>query len=121
MTHTHTHFKSVLMQALRLLVTTVVFGLIALVATSKSGQAADAAGGKTLALRWCASCHLVADDQQTAASTSLPSFYDMAKDPGWTEDRLATFLADPHPQMPNMTLGNTEIANLSAYISSLSP
>lgn len=121
MTHTTIQFRSVLMQALRLILTTAVVALVALVATSKSGHAADAAAGKTLALRWCATCHLVADDQQTASSTSLPSFYDMAKDPGWTEEKLATFLADPHPQMPNMTLGNIEIANLSAYIASLAP
>jgi mono/diheme cytochrome c family protein len=33
--------------------------------------------------------------------------------------KLATFLANPHPQMPNMTLGNIEIANLAGYIQSL--
>ncbi|PVB61567.1 cytochrome C552 [Labrenzia sp. 011] len=81
--------------------------------------AGDAATGKTLALRWCAACHLVAEDQPSVASTSLPSFYDIAADPGWTEAGLTTFLADPHPSMPGMALGNTEIANLAAYISSL--
>ncbi len=84
-------------------------------------HAADAVAGKGLALRWCASCHLVAEDQAAASSTSLPTFYDMAKDPGWTEAKLATFLADPHPQMPDMVLSNIEIANLAKYISSLAP
>lgn len=84
-------------------------------------QAADPATGKVLALQWCASCHLVSDDQPSAASVSLPSFYDIAKDPDWTQASLATFLKDPHPKMPNMTLGNVEIANLASYISSLSP
>ncbi len=83
--------------------------------------AADAAAGKALALQWCSACHLVAEDQPTATSVSLPSFYDMAKDPDWTEATLATFLADPHPKMPNMSLGNREIANLAKYISSLAP
>ncbi|MEM8701305.1 MAG: c-type cytochrome [Pseudomonadota bacterium] len=82
--------------------------------------AADPATGKTLALQWCASCHLVSDDQPTAASVSLPSFYDIARDPDWTQASLATFLKDPHPKMPNMTLGNVEIANLASYINSLS-
>lgn len=88
--------------------------------TQSPALAADAAAGKALALQWCSSCHLVADDQPTAASTSLPTFYDISKDPEWTEATLATFLADPHPKMPNMNLGNTEIANLAKYINSLS-
>ncbi|MEE4012889.1 cytochrome c [Roseibium sp. FZY0029] len=83
--------------------------------------AGDAATGKALALQWCAACHLVSDEQDRASSASLPSFYDLAKDPGWSEEKLTTFLANPHPQMPNMTLGNTEIANLSSYIESLAP
>lgn len=83
--------------------------------------AADAAAGKTLALQWCSSCHLVSNDQKTAADMSLPSFYDVAKDPDWTEVTLATFLADPHPKMPNMNLKNMEIANLARYITSLEP
>ncbi len=82
--------------------------------------AADPATGKTLALQWCSSCHLVSNDQPTAASVSLPSFYDIAKDPDWTQASLATFLKDPHPKMPNMTLGNVEISNLASYINSLS-
>lgn len=88
--------------------------------SSASVHAADPATGKTLALQWCSSCHLVSDDQPTAASVSLPSFYDMAKDPDWTQASLATFLKDPHPKMPNMNLGNIEIANLASYIDSLS-
>ena len=82
--------------------------------------AADPATGKTLALQWCASCHLVSDDQPTAASVSLPSFYDIARDPGWTQATLATFLKDPHPKMPSMALGTVEIANLASHINSLS-
>lgn len=81
--------------------------------------AADADAGKALALQWCSSCHLVSNDQSTASSTSLPSFFDMAKDAGWTEDKLKVFLANPHPKMPNMTLSNNDISDLSRYISTL--
>ncbi|MCV0429940.1 MAG: cytochrome C552 [Roseibium sp.] len=94
---------------------------LSIVIGAGQAKAADAYAGKTLALQWCSSCHLVAEDQPTAKSASLPSFYDMAQDPDWSQKKLATFLANPHPVMPNMTLGNTEIANLSAYISSLNP
>lgn len=102
---------------------TCCLAALMLVAPVSSGSvhAADPATGKTLALQWCSSCHLVSDDQPTAASVSLPSFYDIAKDPDWTQASLATFLKDPHPKMPNMNLGNVEIANLASYIDSLSP
>ncbi|WP_228866345.1 c-type cytochrome [Roseibium aggregatum] len=97
-----------------------LMAVAALFGTS-AAEAGDAAAGKALALQWCSACHLVSEDQDRASSASLPSFYDIAKDPGWTEEKLATFLADPHPQMPNMTLGNIEIANLASYIESLAP
>lgn len=83
--------------------------------------AGDESAGKSLALRWCASCHLVSNEQSTAASASLPSFFDVAKDPSWSEQKLSTFLADPHPKMPNMNLSKSEIDNLAAYITSLAP
>ncbi|MHA7776121.1 c-type cytochrome [Roseibium sp. M-1] len=91
------------------------------VAGSGMALAGDAATGKALALQWCAACHLVAEDQPKASSATLPSFYDMAKDPDWSEVKLATFLANPHPTMPNMALSNTEIADLASYIGSLKP
>jgi len=97
--------------------------MLFVVATGSPGTAlaGDAASGKALALQWCSACHLVAEDQPTASSASLPSFYDMAKDPDWSEEKLAAFLANPHPAMPDMSLGNTEIADLASYIGSLKP
>lgn len=83
--------------------------------------AADAQNGKKIALQWCSSCHLVSEDQDTAASVSLPSFFDLSKDESWTEDNLKTFLADPHPKMPNMNLANREIADIARYIDTLTP
>ncbi len=94
---------------------------LGLLAVQPAAEAGDAATGKALALQWCSSCHLVSNDQQSASSVSLPSFYDVAKDPSWTEVKLRTFLADPHPKMPNMNLGNTEVADLASYIGSLAP
>jgi len=98
-----------------------VAGLLGPAGAGTSAQAADAAAGKALALQWCSSCHVVAEDQSSASSTSLPSFYDISKDPDWTQESLATFLVDPHPKMPDMNLGTIEITNLAAYISSLNP
>ena len=34
-------------------------------------------------------------------------------------EKIARFLRDPHPKMPDMQLSNTESADLAAYIVSL--
>jgi len=89
--------------------------------SAMSAQAADADAGKALSLQWCSACHLVSNDQSVTASDSQPSFYDLAADKTWDEASLKTFLADPHPKMPDMSLGNQEIANIARYIQSLKP
>ncbi len=95
------------------------FAVVTLAALSAPGWAADAVNGKALALQWCASCHLVSNDQTSASGASLPSFYDISRDLSFNEAALKTFLADPHPQMPNMSLTNLEIADLARYIDTL--
>jgi mono/diheme cytochrome c family protein len=79
---------------------------------------ADVAHGEQLARRWCASCHVVAADQ-THGADNVPSFVAIAKMPGFTAERLAAFLRDPHPKMPDMQLTTDEAADLAAYITSL--
>jgi mono/diheme cytochrome c family protein len=80
--------------------------------------AADAAHGEGLAKRWCASCHIVAPDQ-TRGADSAPAFASIAKRPGFRADKVASFLMDPHPKMPDMQLGRGEAADLAAYIAGL--
>jgi mono/diheme cytochrome c family protein len=81
--------------------------------------AADAAHGRTIAERWCASCHLVTSGQKTA-SADVPSFADVAT--RRTDAKaLRNFLVDPHPKMPNMHLSRREIDDIVAYIRSLDP
>jgi mono/diheme cytochrome c family protein len=77
--------------------------------------AADAAQGQTLAKRWCAACHIVASDQQKG-STQAPPFSAIANKPGFDEGKLALFLLDPHPKMPDMNLSRNEAGDLAAYI-----
>jgi mono/diheme cytochrome c family protein len=85
---------------------------------SPAAAAGDAAAGKALAERSCASCHLVSPDQ-TTATTEAPPFPTIAKRS--TEDiaELATFLAAPHRPMPPVSLTRQEIADIIAYITSL--
>jgi mono/diheme cytochrome c family protein len=79
---------------------------------------ADADNGERLAKQWCAACHVVAADQ-THGADNVPSFAAVAKKPGFSPDRIAQFLMNPHPKMPDMQLGRTEAADLGAYIKTL--
>jgi len=93
-------------------------GLILAVALSGPAFAADADHGELLAKRWCAACHIVAPDQ-TRGADSVPTFASIAKRPGFSADKVARFLMDPHPKMPDMQLGRGEAADLGAYIAIL--
>lgn len=78
----------------------------------------DAETGKAVAERWCASCHLVSPDQ-TSAMADVPSFQSIAQRSDSEIDALESFLADPHPPMPDLSLTRDEIRDLLAYIGSL--
>jgi len=80
--------------------------------------AADADHGADLARRWCASCHLVTSSQ-AQASADVPSFASVARRLDFSPEKLAFFLLDPHPKMPNFPLSRTEAADIAAYIASL--
>ena len=71
--------------------------------------AADAQKGETLAKRWCATCHIVASNQQRG-TTQSPPFSAIASKPGFNETALAYFLLMPHPRMPDLNLSRREAA-----------
>ena len=97
-----------------------IIGLItglALTVVSAPGIAGDAESGRQTFARWCTSCHA------TAASASVrdtaPPLAAIVQKPSLSPDALKRWLADPHPPMPNLSLGRLEIENLVAYIESL--
>jgi mono/diheme cytochrome c family protein len=93
--------------------------LIAALGLSASAvMAADANNGAQLAKRWCATCHLV-DSDQKQASADVPPFAAIARKPDFTPEKVAFFLLDPHPKMPNFPLSRSEAADIAAYIGSL--
>jgi mono/diheme cytochrome c family protein len=92
--------------------------LTALIAAAVDAAfAADPNHGKTIVGRWCAECHMVAAGQK--ASTEAPPFSSLATRPGFDEAKVAFFLLDPHPKMPNMQLSRAEVADIAAYIATL--
>jgi mono/diheme cytochrome c family protein len=95
-----------------------MLGLAATALGSVAANAADPDHGQTLARRWCATCHVVAPNQQRPTGEA-PPFATIAKRPDFDATRLAYFLLDPHPKMPNMSLTRTEAADIVAYIATL--
>jgi mono/diheme cytochrome c family protein len=80
--------------------------------------AADPDHGETLVKRWCVTCHLVGADQKRA-TTDAPPFASVAKRPDFDAAKIALFLLDPHPKMPNMQLSRDEASDIAAYIATL--
>ena len=94
------------------------FLIIASTLIASSAWAADARNGEALAQRWCATCHVVASEQRGPASEA-PPFASIAKRPDFDAQKLAFFLLNPHPKMPDMGLSRSATEDLAAYIAAL--
>jgi mono/diheme cytochrome c family protein len=81
-------------------------------------MAADPDQGAQLAKRWCATCHVV-DADQKQASADVPPFVVIARKPDFSPEKIAGFLLEPHPKMPNFPLSRNEAADIAAYIGAL--
>ncbi len=93
----------------------IILSLFLASVVNATAGAADAFKGESLAKRWCATCHIVASDQQRG-TTQAPPFSAVASKPDFNEGTLAYFLLTPHPRMPDMSLTRGEAADLAAYI-----
>jgi mono/diheme cytochrome c family protein len=83
--------------------------------TSEATFAADSNNGSRLAQRWCTSCHIVSSSQSVVIDHS-PSFASISQKGDFNAEKLAFFLLEPHPKMPNMALSRKEADDLAAYI-----
>ena len=90
----------------------------ALLLSMAAAYSGEAEHGRDLAKRWCASCHVVSPDQQRA-NTDAPPFATIANSPTFDPKRLAYFLLEPHPKMPQMALSRFAADDIAAYIQSL--
>jgi mono/diheme cytochrome c family protein len=91
------------------------FLMAAAVLATTSAFAADPDNGRRLARRWCAPCHVVALNQR-GTTGEAPPFSEIASKPGFDAAKIALFLLDPHPKMPDMGLSRTDAGDLAAYI-----
>jgi mono/diheme cytochrome c family protein len=87
--------------------------------TSAALAAGDAAAGKLLAERSCASCHQV--EASGTARDTAPPFPALAakgnKDMGW----VRAWLSNPHPPMQGIDLSRQQTDDIVAYLQSLAP
>jgi len=93
--------------------------IVAAALAAAPAYAADANNGERLAQRWCAACHVVSATQRQTTTDQAPPFATIAKIPGFDAAKIALFLLDPHPKMPDMGLSRAAAADLAAYIASL--
>src|SRR5262245_24481767 len=92
----------------------LLFFAISIIAFDQA-MAADASHGRQLARRWCVTCHVVASNQRQTTSEA-PPFATIARRSDFDANRLASFLLNPYPRMPNMSLTWTEAQDIAAYI-----
>jgi mono/diheme cytochrome c family protein len=93
-------------------------GLLAAMTAAPQVFAADVYNGERLARRWCEPCHVVAPDQRQVTGEA-PPFATIAHKPDFDPARIAVFLLDPHPKMPDMSLTRIEAGDIAAYIAKL--
>ena len=97
-------------------------------AEAQAGRSASVEAGKKTALLVCASCHVVASDQefQPMLNQPAPTFADIANRPDISASSLHRFLTTTHwdqntlpMSMPSMMLSNEQVADTTSYILSL--
>jgi mono/diheme cytochrome c family protein len=93
--------------------------LVAMLLARPGFAAGDADNGARLAARWCEACHVIRSAQRRPSTDAAPPFATIAARPDFDAGKIALFLLDPHPKMPNMSLTRAEAADLAGYIASL--
>jgi len=98
--------------------TSSLLGILTLLCAAfcvEDARAADPVNGKRLSERWCATCHVIGADQQSAI-TEAPPFSAIASKPDFDKTSLAFFLLDPHPKMPDLGLSREAATDIAAFI-----
>jgi cytochrome c len=94
---------------------------LVLSATAATAQVhPDAKTGHEIASKLCSGCHIVDSTSAGAAmSADVPTFEEIANQPGQTAQTIAGRIVIPHPPMPTINLTRVEIGDVAAYILSM--
>ena len=90
---------------------------VLIIAASPALAEGDPVAGGGLAKQWCVTCHDVGHGR--TVKDGAPSFQSVARRPDLNPATLKTWLTDPHPPMPKLSLSRQEIDDLVSYIISL--
>lgn len=92
-----------------------LFTMLLCVTTDDQARAADtgdAALGRTLAERWCVSCHTAG----SRGSDAAPPVTQLLRGSNADERRLRGWLAAPHPPMRGIELSRQQTEDIIAYL-----
>lgn len=98
---------------------TCVIGFSVSAVADDNGWTPDAARGRILAERLCATCHVVSDAQTSSATAGPPTFASIANRPGQTRQRIVNVLISPHPPMPDVHITVQEIDDIVSYLDTM--
>jgi mono/diheme cytochrome c family protein len=96
---------------------TLFFAAMAVVGLT--GAADDAARGRALAERLCATCHLNPGQGEKTGPAGIPGFQAVARRPNQTREAIVSWLRSVPPVMPNHHLTQDEMEDLAQFILSL--
>lgn len=102
--------------------TMLVAAILSLLFPTTMLGAGDPNAAKAIVAQYCVKCHTVPGYTTGNAPESVqaPSFERIANSPDiYTAERLRTFLRQPHYPMKSVTLSNSDIANVIAFIATL--
>ena len=105
---------------LGLIVLTSVFTFTTQANAQEFGIASD---GRNVAETWCKSCHLIDHKQTGTVQDGVPSFPEISEKLKVESERrrIPDWLTRPHGSMASISLSRQDIADVIAYIETLSP
>ena len=104
------------MRPMRLLLLAVI---AALPVTARADEAAER--GQWMARQWCSNCHTIAAQSPAGRNPASPAFPVIAARPGITADRIATYVRQPHANMPDHGLTARQAQDIAAFILAQKP
>ena len=92
------------------------WSVLILAMVPQTAFAQDIENGSAIAKRWCANCHTVERAPAGARADSVPSFVDIANRPNTSKQSLRAAMTGQHGRMPDFSLTDAEMNDLSSYM-----
>lgn len=93
--------------------------LCAVSATASAEDPGDAGRGHAYAVKACAECHGIENDEAGSPNFAAPTFETIANTQGMSARALAVWLQTSHPTMPDLIIPVDDMHDVIAYILTL--